>query len=99
MPGSPLKNNDRYEETLIKLADYDREINSSIDRLVNLKHEMIEVIKQLPKMEHRIVLVKRYLFNKYWEQIAVDMGYEKRQVQRFHDEAIKELNKTCHIMS
>ena len=99
MPGSPLKNNDGYEETLVKLADYNREINSKIDNLVDLKHSMIEIINQLPKMEHRIVLVKRYLFNKCWEQIAVDMGYEKRQVQRFHDNAIRIINKTCHTMS
>ena len=90
MPGSPLKNNDRYEETLVKLADYEREINSRIDQLVDLKHSMIEIIKQLPKMEHRIVLVKRYLFNKCWEQIAVEMGYEERQVRRFKTEALNE---------
>ena len=99
MPGAPLKNNDGYEETLIKLADYDKAINNNIDRLVDLKHSMIEIINQLPKMEYRIVLVKRYLFNKCWAQIAVDMGYEKRQVQRFHDNAIRIINKTCHIMS
>ena len=92
MPGSPLKNNERYEETLIKLADYEREINDRIDQLVNLKHSMIEVIKQLPKMEHRIVLVKRYLFNKCWEQIAVEMGYEERQVRRFKTEALNEID-------
>ncbi len=99
MPGSPLKNNGRYEETLIKLADYDMEINANIDRLVDLKHSMIKIINQLPQMEQRIVLVKRYLFNKCWEQIAVDMGYGKRQVQRFHDNAIRIINKTCHTMS
>ena len=31
------------QETLIKLADYDKAINNNIDRLVDLKHSMIEM--------------------------------------------------------
>lgn len=96
MPGAPLKNNDRFQDTMISLIDYERKINSRIDELVNLKQEINDVICKLPRLEHRIVLTKRYLQRKRWEQIAVEMEYEERQVRRFKTEA---LNLADQILS
>ena len=96
MPGAPLKNNDRFQDTMISLIDYERKINSRIDELVNLKQEINDVIGKLPRLEHRIVLTKRYLQRKRWEQIAVEMKYEERQVRRFKTEA---LNLADQILS
>ena len=96
MPGDPLKNNDKYKDTMISLIDYERKINSRIDELVNLKQEINDVIGKLPRLEHRIVLTKRYLQRKRWEQIAVEMKYEERQVRRFKTEA---LNLADQILS
>jgi len=93
MPGAPLKNNDRFQDTMISLIDYERKINSRIDELVNLKQEINDVIGKLPRLEHRIVLAKRYLQRKRWEQIAVEMKYEERQVRRFKTEALNEADK------
>ena len=88
MPGAPLKNNDRFQDTMVSLIDYERKINSRIDELVNLKQEINDIIGKLPRLEHRIVLTKRYLQRKRWEQIAVEMEYEERQVRRFKTEAL-----------
>ena len=96
MPGAPLKNNDRFQDTMVSLIDYERKINSRIDELVNLKQEINDVICKLPRLEHRIVLTKRYLQRKRWEQIAVEMKYEERQVRRFKTEA---LNLADQILS
>ena len=96
MPGAPLKNNDRFQDTMVSLIDYERKINSRIDELVNLKQEINDVICKLPRLEHRIVLTKRYLQRKRWEQIAVEMEYEERQVRRFKTEA---LNLADQILS
>ena len=96
MPGAPLKNNDRFQDTMVSLIDYERKINSRIDELVNLKQEINDVIGKLPRLEHRIVLTKRYLQRKRWEQIAVEMEYEERQVRRFKTEA---LNLADQILS
>ena len=88
MPGAPLKNNDKFQDTMVSLIDYERKINSRIDELVNLKQEINDIIGKLPRLEHRIVLTKRYLQRKRWEQIAVEMEYEGRQVRRFKTEAL-----------
>ncbi len=96
MPGAPLKNNDRFQDTMVSLIDYERKINSRIDELVNLKQEINDIINKLPRLEHRIVLTKRYLQRKRWEQIAVEMKYEERQVRRFKTEA---LNLADQILS
>ena len=96
IPGAPLKNNDRFQDTMVSLIDYEYKINSRIDELVNLKQEINDIINKLPRLEHRIVLTKRYLQRKRWEQIAVEMKYEERQVRRFKTEA---LNLADQILS
>lgn len=93
IPGAPLKNNDRFQDTMVSLIDYECKINSRIDELVNLKQEINDIINKLPRLEHRIVLAKRYLQRKRWEQIAVEMKYEERQVRRFKTEALNEADK------
>ena len=96
MPGAPLKNNDGFQATMVSLVDYECKINSRIDELVNLKQEINDIINKLPRLEHRIVLTKRYLQRKRWEQIAIEMKYEERQVRRFKTEA---LNLADQILS
>ena len=96
IPGAPLKNNDRFQDTMVSLIDYEYKINSRIDELVNLKQEINDIINKLPRLEHRIVLTKRYLQRKRWEQIAIEMKYEERQVRRFKTEA---LNLADQILS
>ena len=65
------------------------EINNDIERLVDLKREMVAVIKAVANTERQTLLELRYLCFKTWEQIAVEMDYTVRNVHLLHKEALK----------
>ena len=91
MPKSQSISNSRLEDTVVKIVDLQEEINRDIDRLVDLKREIMGVIKAVPNVEYQTILEKRYLCFISWEQIAVDMNYSMQHVHRMHSAALKEI--------
>ena len=91
MPRNPNRGTSTMADAVAKIVDLQAEINRDIDRLVDLKREMVAVIKAVVHIEHQTLLEKRYLCYQTWEQIAVDMGYSVRQVYRLHDEALEDV--------
>lgn len=88
MPHNPNHATSTMEETIAKIIDLQAEINSDIDRLVDLKQEITATIKAVGNSEYQTILEKRYLCFLPWEQIAVDMGYSIRNVQILHGKAL-----------
>lgn len=91
MPKNPNKSKSIVADTVVKIIDLQTEINNDIDRLVDLKREIVAMIKSVSNTEHQTLLELRYLCFKSWEQIAVDMGYNVRHVYRIHDEAVDKI--------
>ena len=83
---SGTRNVHRMEDIIIKIIDFENEINADIDRLVDLKREIMRVIKALPNPEYQTLLELRYLCFKPWEQIAVEMGYKIETTQSHESE-------------
>ena len=88
MPHNPNHATSTMEETIVKIIDLQAEINSDIDRLVDLKQEITATIKAVGNNEYQTILEKRYLCFLSWEKIAVDMGYSIRNVQILHGKAL-----------
>jgi hypothetical protein len=98
MPRNPNRGTSTMADAIGKIIDLQAEINRDIDRLVDLKREMVKLIKAVDNTEYQTLLELRYLCFKTWEQIAVDMGYNVRHVYRLHDEAVESIvvPKTSH---
>ena len=88
MPKNPNRATSMMADAIAKIIDLQAEINNDIDRLVDLKREIVGLIKKINNTEYQTLLEKRYLCFETWEQIAVDMGYNVRHVYRIHDEAV-----------
>ena len=88
MPHNPNRGTSTMADAIAKIVDLQAEINRDIDRLVDLKRDMVRAIKAVDNTEYQTLLELRYLCFKTWEQIAVDMGYNVRHVYRLHDEAV-----------
>lgn len=93
MPKNPNKAISTMENTICKIIDLQDEINKDIDRLVDLKIQIVTTIKNIENKEYQTLLEKRYLCFDTWEQIAVDMNYSIRWVHNIHGKALKELAK------
>lgn len=92
-------NSDGYDERYIKYVDMADIINAKIDTLIDLKMKVSSEIDQLDKAEHRLLLRQRYVNQKSFEEIAVQMGYEIRQIHRIHGNALQKMSLNvieCH---
>lgn len=90
MPRNPSASVSRMADAVCKIIDLQAEINRDIDMLVDLKKEIMGVIKAVANPEHQTLLEKRYLCFLSWEKIAVDMGYDLRYIHKLHTRALDE---------
>lgn len=77
----------------IKLLERNEEINRTIDKLVNVKIKVSSELDAMAEDTLRRVLRDRYISNKSFEEIAVDMGYTIRRVYQLHGQALLEFEK------
>ena len=88
MPRNPSGSTSRMADAICKIVDLQNDINRDIDTLVDLKKEIMCVIKEVLNPEHQTLLEKRYLCFLSWEKIAVDMGYDLRYIHKLHIRAL-----------
>jgi len=79
----------KVRNIVAKLTKLESEINSDIDRLVDLKHEIMTVVKCVESPKLQTLLELRYLCFKTWEQIAEELCYDLRWVHRLHKRALE----------
>lgn len=89
MPGSPNRNISKMENYISKMVDLQTELFEDIDILLETKKCCMALIKKVDDIDGQIVLEKRYLCYKRWEEIAVELGYTVRQIYRIHDKALE----------
>lgn len=87
-----FKNNQRMENTIIKIIDLEQEINADIDKLIEIKKNIITMIKTVKNPEYQTILELRYLGFKHWNQIAAFMGYGIDNVYKMHQKALKSID-------
>lgn len=92
MPRPSTPNIHRMEDIIAKIVDLESEINADIAALVDLKREIITIIKRVSNTEHQTLLELRYLCFKRWEEIAVEMAYSSQHMFRLHDLALKSID-------
>jgi hypothetical protein len=96
MPRSESPNLHRMEDIIAKMVDLESEINADVDTLVDLKREIVTVIKQVENSEYQTLLELKYLCFKKWEEIAIEMSRDLRWVYRLHDKALNEVDNVRH---
>lgn len=83
---------EKMADIVVKMVDYQNAINSNIDKYVDMKNNILEVLKQLDNADHISVLYKRYFEYKGWEVIACEMGYTYRWVTKLHGRALNSMD-------
>ena len=91
MPSGGHKKEAAFVSPIQKIIDLEAYINSEIDRFVDLKKEIHDVINQVPDNGQKLVLKCRYILFMKWEAVASEMGLSLKQVHRLHSEALKHI--------
>ena len=82
-----------FEQTAIKAADLGEEVAALIRKYTDLQHKIIGEIQALDRPEYMQVLYKRYVEEKHWEEISVEMGYSCDHIRHLHGWALHEFGK------
>ena len=90
-PPSGSRNVHRMEDVIVKMVDLEDDINKDLNRLIDLKREIVTVIKCVESLELQTLLEQRYLCFRTWEQIAVELNYNLRWIHRLHKKALDEV--------
>lgn len=88
-----------FDDKYMKYIEVADEINEKIDELVDLKLSISNDIDRLDKSEYRILLRLRYINLHSFENIAVTMQYDIRQIHRMHGNALQAFSECvtkCH---
>ena len=99
LPRNPNHGTSLMADAVGKIIDLQAEINRDIDKLVDLKREIVTVIKAVDSVEYQTLLEKRYLCFMQWEQIAVDMSYSMQYTFRMHEQALKNIAEILKVES
>lgn len=76
------------ESRFVRYVEYTNEIDARIDKLYELKQEILMLINRVEDTRQRQVLIYRYTQFKRWDEIATAMCYSTRQVLRIHGNAL-----------
>ena len=100
MPGSPNRNIRRMEDIIVKITDQENELRDEIDRLLDLRKSIHDLIAQVDVPEQQVVLEQRYLRYLGWDEISGNIGVCRRQVYRIHDAGLEKIKipESCHEM-
>lgn len=88
MPSRCIGGRSKLEDVVCKIVDLQNEINADIDKLVDTKAEITDVIRQVKNEDYRNLLELRYLCFKEWEQMAEEMHYSLRWTYALHGRAL-----------
>lgn len=80
-----------WTDTVVKIDEMERALDRDIDRLIDLKREIAEVIAAVPDMRYRTLLEYRYLCGWSWARIARAMHYGEDWVRHAHGWALKQV--------
>ena len=87
-----------FEQTANKALDLTGEVAGLIDEYNDLRHKIIGEIQSLDRPEYMQVLYKRYVEEKHWEEISVEMGYSCDHIRHLHGWALHEFGKLMKEM-
>lgn len=76
-----------------KVAGMETELKHDIDRLVDSKHAVLNLIDRINDPDESRLLYLKYFKYMIWEEIAVEMGYTYRNVCYIHSRALQSVNK------
>jgi DNA-directed RNA polymerase specialized sigma subunit len=76
-------------------VDLEKEINTGIANLMQLKIEIGQTIRSINSMECETLLEMRYLTFMTWEQIAAQLGYSQNYIYHLHRKALSLVRVPC----
>ena len=82
---------DHRQQVIADMVDLEREYKKTHQQCRNKVQEISFFINQLDSFQERIVMQMRYLYFENWQDIALRLNYEERQIYRIHGQGLMHL--------
>ena len=80
-----------YVKWVERIVEKEKELDSEIDRLVNIKMKISDFIGKINNPQWQCLLRNRYVLGKTWAEIAEEMDCSVRNVLRLHKKILENL--------
>lgn len=80
---------DSMANKVIDFVDKEKELNKDISKLIELRHQVIDLIFSMENNKFSELLFKRYVEYKHFERIACEMSFSYEWARHIHQEALK----------
>lgn len=94
------KSQDPLGDTVSKIVDLEREIDSVINKFMEKKSCIVKQIENIEDDMQYQILFSRYIDGKTFEIIADETNYSERQILRIHENALTAFEKefgSCYL--
>lgn len=79
---------DKLSGIVAKIVDLDNKIQDDVNQLVEALGRNRDIINNISDERYKLILTKRYLNHKHWEDIASEMCYRWRGIHKLHIKAL-----------
>lgn len=79
----------KVENYAVKLADLEGEIDAEVDRLIDARRQVMEVIQTLPDVRYQYIMEARYIACQGWVEIAEGLGISVSRTYALHADALE----------
>jgi len=86
---------DRTAAIVDKIVDLEREVDDEIDKLQEIRRQVLAVINGVTDTSQRCVLTLRYIHGMRFEEIAVKLNYHYRWVIELHGRGLRAVENTA----
>lgn len=87
----------KLEEAIVRLSDRMEQLDEKIAKVSLEIDDRISSIEKLSDEVFRNILFKRYVEDKSFEQISMELGYAYNYTCNIHGDALKELSKVLNF--
>mgnify|MGYP004634826747 CR=1 FL=1 len=84
---------DKVGQAVAMLTTIEDELANKINLLHEIKTDVVKLIELVNDDALKLLLIKRYMSNKTFEQIAYEMNYSYMHICRLHGRALQEIQK------
>ena len=81
------------DDAYVKLISLSEYIDETVDKLVDLKYQLIQAIEQLDDSRERTIIWMKYISSKNWDEIAEELQISKTTLFILRDEAVKKIER------
>lgn len=93
-----IQTNGRSDYFTAKIFELETIIQSDLNQYTKTKIEILNTIKNVKDEKLRLILQKRYLDFKIWEDIAEEINYTGRWLRILHKKALKAAEKYILVL-